>query len=313
MLNRNAGMIIDSDTDNSLAYAKEAMDQNNWLEAIKHWQKIFLKHRANTPPEAYLQLSMAHRRQGNIQKAYIISKEGTEKFPNNVDIIAEKIQCDKELGNSSEIVKDLKKINELVTYAKNAHQKKKGREGIDNKLRIRTPEERIQHAKGLKQLKRILDVNNVPFYLSFGTLLGAYREKDFIPWDWDVTLAVKYEDIVGHEDELLDGFRKKGFILEELIPTKERLKIVVYKYGISYELLAWHLKNQWRVRLHYKLPSKFFLNMSTIEFYNESFFCLGPIEDVLTYIYGNWQKPIRTAEKAEYLSSKCFQWGFKSE
>lgn len=42
----------------------------------------------------------------------------------------------------------------------------------------------------LKILKEKLDLHDIPFYLMYGSLLGAIREKDFIVWDEDVDIAV---------------------------------------------------------------------------------------------------------------------------
>ena len=46
----------------------------------------------------------------------------------------------------------------------------------------------------LVQLKSALDDNNCFFWLDFGTLLGAYREKDFIKHDLDLDIGVFYKD-----------------------------------------------------------------------------------------------------------------------
>ena len=42
-------------------------------------------------------------------------------------------------------------------------------------------------------LKRILDENAIPFMLSYGTLLGAVRDNDFITHDEDIDLSIKEE------------------------------------------------------------------------------------------------------------------------
>lgn len=41
--------------------------------------------------------------------------------------------------------------------------------------------------------KKILDINAIPFMLSYGTLLGAVRENDFITHDEDIDLSIKEE------------------------------------------------------------------------------------------------------------------------
>lgn len=39
-------------------------------------------------------------------------------------------------------------------------------------------------------LKEYLDKNQIPFYLMYGTLLGAYRDGNFIEWDTDVDVGI---------------------------------------------------------------------------------------------------------------------------
>lgn len=49
----------------------------------------------------------------------------------------------------------------------------------------------------LKELDYVASKNNLTYYLSYGTALGAIREGGFIPWDTDVDIMVtidKYEE-----------------------------------------------------------------------------------------------------------------------
>lgn len=60
---------------------------------------------------------------------------------------------------------------------------------------LMTFEEQQQVAKNiLKTFKKFCDEHNLRYYLSYGTLLGAVRHKDIIPWDYDIDVLMPRPD-----------------------------------------------------------------------------------------------------------------------
>lgn len=76
--------------------------------------------------------------------------------------------------------------------------------------------------KILLALQKICEVNNLTFYLSGGSLLGAIRHQGFIPWDDDVDVCMPRPDY----DKLLQLSRVK-----DAFP--ENIKLCCYSEGNS--------------------------------------------------------------------------------
>ena len=72
------------------------------------------------------------------------------------------------------------------------------------------PINKVIAKENLLLLKSILDNNNVLFLLSFGTLLGAVREHDFISHDEDIDLILFKKDLPKFLS-LLFVLRENGF------------------------------------------------------------------------------------------------------
>jgi hypothetical protein len=171
---------------------------------------------------------------------------------------------------------------------------------VHNKLRIRSPSERLLHARGLLEAKEVLEGLGIPFLLGGGTLLGAYRDGGFIPWDWDASINVRTEHVLHLQGEIEAEFSLRGFVTAKARPETERWKLALEKYDFTYEILAWHLRGDQRLRYKWRMPNRHFEEAETIQFYGTLYPCFGPIEDYLEWHYGDWKTPKRTADKEAY-------------
>lgn len=177
---------------------------------------------------------------------------------------------------------------------------------MSRELRNRSPEELHLQAKGLMESKQIFEDLGIPYYLASGTLLGAYREKDFIPWDWDVQCQFKHEDVKHKTDTIVSTFENRGFVLIKNNKDNNNWKLSFKKYGTKYEFTSWYLSGRWRLRNIRRLPNEFFENPVEIEFYGQLFPAFSPIDKYLEFHYGDWWVPKRESRKFVYNSAKFY-------
>ncbi|MBD3247309.1 hypothetical protein GF378_01680, partial [Candidatus Pacearchaeota archaeon] len=93
------------------------------------------------------------------------------------------------------------------------------------------PMNKDEALKALTDLKEVLDKNKIPFWLEYGTLLGAIRDKGFIPWDDDIDLGsfkgyFKKESV---RKKLSKQLEEKGFLVyffDDMIDI-ERKEIII--------------------------------------------------------------------------------------
>ena len=174
------------------------------------------------------------------------------------------------------------------------------------------------------EIKEILDRLKVKFYLSDGTMLGAIRNKNFIPGDDDMELRTPAK---GWDFSVVKDFKEKGFRCAKItrpnlyqdkssgiILSKRGIRIGI---GLNYyyppENLAIYLSG--RPLDHATVqPAKFYRGDHFIDFLGATFRIPYPPEEYLEALYDeNWRipmtrkawrttlKPISIAKYARYF------------
>lgn len=152
--------------------------------------------------------------------------------------------------------------------------------------------------RNLLVAKEVLDNSKVTFWLADGTLLGAYRNKDFIPWDNESDLDCFEEDLLPNVESLKEQFLAKGFIVRanaNAYNVKINLFCGMSKVSIrGLYLCPSYENNRYRLSRSYQYPKKFYEKFDEIKFKGHVFRTPCPIEDYLVFVYGpGWKTPVR--------------------
>ena len=166
--------------------------------------------------------------------------------------------------------------------------------------------------KMLEKVAKLLKKCDIPYWLEGGTLLGIRRENRLLPWDNDVDLSIKSEEVPKLKFFLfllrVSGFRvslryfseeNPNFSTEQLRIIKIRqskyLRIkrgpvcteifVKYKSGDSH---LWEVANKPK-----SVPSKFYEDFKTINFNGFEYTIPKLTDEYLTYRYNDWETPVK--------------------
>ncbi len=172
--------------------------------------------------------------------------------------------------------------------------------------------------ENLLEVKSILDNMGMSFFLTHGTLLGAYRDNEFIKYDDDVDLDIFEEILLKQYDELCENLIKAGFIVRGRnikYKKKQGEKLNIYRHREKITIAGIYLDptyegNKYRLTNVFQFLRKFHEeNPDKIMFKKELFNTPGPIEDFLLYRYGKkWNIPFNTKAKSEKDKTNKSDW-----
>jgi phosphorylcholine metabolism protein LicD len=154
--------------------------------------------------------------------------------------------------------------------------------------------------ENLKQLDRIFRENNTEYWLSCGTLLGLYRDGDFIGHDNDTDVCININSL---NKKLLTDIEKNGFKIGNIFGRLEDgFEIALNKNGVKTDLFFFYKKeNYW----YHSVYSNFTqidslkhdyvfkpFNLKETKFLGHKFITPDDIELVIIQQYGdNWRIP----------------------
>lgn len=157
----------------------------------------------------------------------------------------------------------------------------------------------------------ILEQNNFPYFLDGGVLLGAYRDNAFIPYDWDIDLICRTEQLTDYLQTLTQAFLNRNFNIDAVEKRHRKMKLVVELHNQPVSLQGYFKEGEYRVRRHNtftkKIPQHFFEVGDTITFLDRTFPCCGPVEDYLNFLYRDWKTPLNSTKAFDYLHPQHYK------
>ena len=152
----------------------------------------------------------------------------------------------------------------------------------------------------LLTIRNILKKSKIRWGLIFGTLLGAFREKDFITHDDDVDIFIYDEDrkiLIN----LLHEFKNYGF---EVVRYEKDSLLSIMRKNEQIDFYLFKKTLLGRRCLDYYIPKIHFKRIGKIKFFNKYFPTVDKINQYLIFQYGkDWKVPKKNA----YLKSNI-QW-----
>ncbi|MFC2038704.1 LicD family protein [Chloroflexota bacterium] len=155
--------------------------------------------------------------------------------------------------------------------------------------------------KLIAETKKVMDENDVIFFLRQGTCLGAVRDGDIIAWDDDIDIGSIYgfhgftEKQIG---TVIPDMQKDGF-LARISTENDFYKCVTFIKGSMRIDWGCYREIDGSIIMYpaIPIPIRLFKNLKEIELLNQKYRVPNPPEEYLDYKYGkDWRTPKRAGE-----------------
>lgn len=181
--------------------------------------------------------------------------------------------------------------------------------------------------KDLKDVMSVFNKYNVRAFLSYGAVLGAVRDGDFIPWDDDIDIDVIDKIDIQTRKAIGGTLADLGFKFQpisfnvfgrmELTAVNDNVGcaydgdgdtgIIVCQRNFKFSIFFYKEEDDEYVCIpkinSLKLISnlkKFYNKPEYVKLHREKFLTPGPLKEYLTYMYGDWKTPIRDKHAPQY-------------
>jgi len=155
--------------------------------------------------------------------------------------------------------------------------------------------------KAFKEFKDVADSLEIEFFLIYGTLLGAIRDKGFVKGDTDIDVGVKHEELIPKIQELRNKLLEKGFVVYGFsYPYDYCRALNIYKYETLIDIRNFETVGEDtflqridsnRFDIANVFPKEIFTPYRKIQFYNMKVNVPQKAEKWLEINYGDWKTP----------------------
>jgi len=162
----------------------------------------------------------------------------------------------------------------------------------------------------LQKVTDLLEEHKITYWLESGTLLGIIRENRLLPWDNDLDLSIKEEDV----DKLLSiryKFWLQGYKTHVSLHKKNDTPFIkkntriikIFNSLVGSIFIDIFVKTKYNDKYYWAVgiknytkkcaPAYFYENLSTVEFHGKKYSIPAEYEKYLNYRYGDWKLPLK--------------------